>query len=470
MTTRKSQELKAEIIGSGSVIYPPLKAEGAAIKILPFKQLPAADGNIQNCFHIYSDSRGSGYLFPNIREDGWVKGTESRTRRYLKDRGISTTKPDDKPLSPIEKILNQIARGRVVTWAGAVAGRFAGPLEDNGKLILVTESPRIIQPTRGNCETIQNILLDLFGQEQLSIFLCWLKLSYETYRSGIHRPAQACAFVGEPDSGKSFLQNHIITPVLGGRSAKPINYMKGYGHFSGKLFGHEHLLIEDDISETDDRTRRNLASFVKQFVANEQHECNTKFEQEIMLKPTWRVTISCNDRAENLAILPPLTRDVRDKLIIFKVRKASMPMPTNTEAQRHTFALRIAAELPAFCHYLLALSIPEELKADRFGITFFHHPEVVKALHEISKDYHVLELIDTIIFKDPTTQPWEGNATELEKELRSEPRTSTQLNQIYLGARGLGRIMTSLCETEPKRVQSRLLKGRTMYEIKPPNE
>jgi hypothetical protein len=315
---------------------------------------------------------------------------------------------------------------------------------------------------------IREFLQNMFDQYQLSIFLSWLKLSYQTYRSGVHRPAQACALVGEPDSGKSFLQNHIITPVLGGRSAKPINYMKGYGHFSGKLFGHEHLLIEDDVSETDERTRRNLASFVKQFVANEQHECNTKFEQEIMLRPTWRVTISCNERPENLAILPPLSSDVSDKLIIFKVEKAKMPMPTTTEAERLAFVERIYAELPAFCHYLLSFTIPEHLKAERFGISPFHHSQVVRILHELSKEYHVLELIDTVVFKDPTTEPWEGTATELERELRSETRTSTQLDRCYMGTRGLGKIMTSLCETEPERVSNRLLHGRAIYVISPP--
>jgi hypothetical protein len=365
------------------------------------EQTPASNGSVENCFKIFSDSKGSGYLFPNSRETGWVKGTEGRIRRFLKERGVSPVKPDNEPLSPIDTILNRIARGRVATWAGAIAGRFAGPIEDNGQLILVTESPRIIQAALGDWKTIQEIISNLFSEEQLPVITSWMKLSYETYLSGIHRPGQACAFVGEPNSDKSFLQNHIITPLLGGRSAKPINYMKGYGHFSGKLFGHEHLIIEDDISEVDDRTRRNLASFVKQFVANEQHECNTKFEQEIMLRPTWRVTISCNERQENLAILPPLTSDVKGKLTIFKVAKVRMPMPTTTEAERLAFDKKIASELPAFCHYLRNYTIPGHLKDDRFGICAFHHPEVVKALHELSKEHRVMELIDMVLFSRP---------------------------------------------------------------------
>jgi hypothetical protein len=427
----------------------------------------AGGGCIKNCFQIFSDAKGSGYLFPNSREDGWVKGNETRIQRYLKQHGISALRPDGARLSHIDIILDQIARGRVVTWAGPIAGRFAGPLEDNGQLILVTESPRIIAAVKGEFPTIWQLLTNMFGEGQLPVFISWNKLTYETYRSGVHRPGQACAFVGEADSGKSFLQNHIITPVLGGRSAKPINYMKGYGHFSGKLFGHEHLMLEDDISETDERTRRNLASFVKQFVANEQHECNTKFEHEIMLRPTWRVTISCNERPENLAILPPLSADVRDKLIIFKVNKAKMPMVTTTEADRLAFAQKIASELPGFCYYLLNYTIPENLKADRFGIGSFHHPEVVKLLHELSKEHHVLELIDLVIFKDPTTEPWKGTVTELEQQLRSDPKISVQLDRIYMGVRGLGKIMTNLCETESQRVSNRLLKGYTTYQIYP---
>ena len=144
-------------------------------------------------------------------------------------------------------------------------------------------------------------------------------------------------------------------------------------------------------------------------------------------------------------------------------------MPTTTEAERHAFDKQIVSELPAFCHYLLNYTIPEHLKADRFGIRAFHHPEVVKALHELSKEHKVLELIDKVVFKNPTTEPWEGTSTDLEGELRSESKISIQLDRIYIGVRGLGKIMTSLCETEPRRVSTRTLDGRSIYRINPPN-
>ena len=49
----------------------------------------------------------------------------------------------------------------------------------------------------------------------------WLKIAHESLRTGKLRVGQALAFAGPRECGKSLLQNHIITPIVGGRSAKP---------------------------------------------------------------------------------------------------------------------------------------------------------------------------------------------------------------------------------------------------------
>ena len=42
------------------------------------------------------------------------------------------------------------------------------------------------------------------------------------------------------------------------------------------------------------------------------------------------MSLSLNDDPERLQVLPPLDIDVRDKIIVLKVIKARMPMPTGS--------------------------------------------------------------------------------------------------------------------------------------------
>ena len=140
------------------------------------------------------------------------------------------------------------------------------------------------------------------------------------------------------------------------------------------------------------------------------------------------MSLSLNDDPERLQVLPPLDRDVRDKIIILKARKCAMPMPTGNPADDERFWNQLMAELPGFLHHLEQWQVPEALRDDCYGIAAYQHPEVVEKLQQTTPELRLLELVDRELFRHLYTamdrtqlEPWEGSAIELEARLVNPP-------------------------------------------------
>jgi len=72
----------------------------------------------------------------------------------------------------------------------------------------------------------------------------------------------------EMRKGKSCSPELIVTPLLGGRSAKPYQFMSGQTAFNANLFEAEHLMIEDDVACSEHQARRSFGSASKQISSN----------------------------------------------------------------------------------------------------------------------------------------------------------------------------------------------------------
>jgi hypothetical protein len=388
----------------------------------------------------YSEFNGP-YFIPKI-PNGWTKVSEIGARRYLRAQGFSPGKRRGE-LSEIDNIFLWVTQTRSVAYAGPLAGRKAGPFTHQGNLIFVTSSPAMIEPTSGDFPVIQQLLERLL-KTQLDYFLGWLKTAIEALRDGQIRQGQALVLAGPRNCGKSLLQNQIITPLLGGRSAKPYQFMSSQTQFNSDLFGAEHQMIEDEIPSADMRTRRNFGTMIKQFTATEEIRCHGKYKPGLTLSPFWRLTISCNDEPEDLAILPPLDESLADKLILLKAYPGPMPMRTTSNAERIAFRNRITSELPAFVDFLLRWEIPEKIRGERYGIREYHNPEIVEAIEELSPEERLKELIDSSpdffdpdqplgIVKElhPAPIAWEGTATQLEMLLRRDDKIRIEADKLF---------------------------------------
>ena len=193
--------------------------------------------------------------------------------------------------------------------------------------------------------------------------------------------------------------------------------------FNADLFEAEHQMIEDEQASTDTRTRRNFGAQWKGITANDEKRCHAKNRTPVSLTPFWRLSVSVNDEPENLMVLPPIDDSIEDKLIILRASRSpkGMPMPTVTLAQRKAFWETLVGELPAFIHFLKEWKIPRELKSDRFGITHFHHPEILQAIDALAPEFRLLSLIDDQCFDGSRCDTdWQGTAEELERQLTNE--------------------------------------------------
>jgi hypothetical protein len=321
----------------------------------------------------------------------------------------------------IEAALCRIQSERYIHFAGPLAGHPRGAHDANGVKILATSAPTIIPAKPGTWPTIRAVLDGLLqdeeeGSVQVDTFLCWLKVARESLVSNRRRPGQAIAFAGPRGSGKSLLID-ITEKALGGRRANPHAYFTGSTNFNADLAGAELLAVDDEAGSRDIRSRQKLASRIKSDLFSGKVRIEGKNKTAFSFMPVWRMMIALNDEPEALLVLPPITEDIEDKITLFKCYRRPLPMPTHTLDEREAFFAKLCDELPGMLADLEAMTIPAKLAEERAGVRFYHHPAILAALHVLSPEGQLLDLIDGATAEGALSLPWEGTASALREAL-----------------------------------------------------
>jgi hypothetical protein len=393
--------------------------------------------------------------------DRWIKVNEAQARRSL----LCNSKVAGGDLITA---LNHIVTYQNVALAGTLAGYPVGVYRVGPHtLILVTTSPEFIDPVPGDCQTIMTLLRQQLGEEQLLYMLGWLKVGINSVKTHQHMPGQALVLCGVAGSAKTFVQDHLITPLLGGRDAKPYQYMTGATPFNADLFAGEHLVISDENAHTDLASRRDFGTRIKDICVNHRQKLHAKYKTGFMASPFWRLSVSCNDEPENMMILPPMDPSIADKIMLLKV---DMPTCLPDDEHREEYSDEFRSELPAFAAYLEEFVIPEELRSSRYGVTHFHHPDLVDALDGLAPEMELLDLIDMDLWRiQPIREVWEGTAAELYSALIGESsQVRTQAKATVRNGILCGRYLTRLTKKKEPRVRQYIREGRTQYLITPP--
>ncbi len=187
-------------------------------------------------YQVYFDRNTGTYYIPDVG-GRWFKGSEKLAQRHLKIRHIvRSNRETGASHSDMEEVLWRINQRCQVGYGGKLAGYRPGVYEQHGEMILVTDGPKLIEPKEGQFPVINKLLTGLLGEKQRPYFDCWLKVAVEALVKQRIRPGQAFVVAGPRDCGKSVLQNLIITPALGGRMAKPYQFMSGATPFNSNLF------------------------------------------------------------------------------------------------------------------------------------------------------------------------------------------------------------------------------------------
>jgi hypothetical protein len=259
--------------------------------------------------------------------------------------------------------------------------------------------------------------------------------------------------------------------------------------FNGEWLEGEHLLMEDPASSTATKDRVFFGERLKQTVISDKKRIHTKRKTALCLEPFYRMSISVNDDPDKIRVLPLLTPDMKDKVHLFLVRQADMPMPTCTLEERMAFKQKIADELPAFLWWLLnEYEIPADKREDRMGVMSWRHPTIEREMFDDSPGADLLNLLDKGQWdgehlwqlESPSSMPnsWEGKALDLELLLigKTERDGKTVFHctvgkeaERLLHHNKLSRLLARLREDEPDRVaQHRLGTSRNWMILAPP--
>lgn len=325
---------------------------------------------------------------------GYAKVDRTHLKSVLRSRGFIHTAEEGEQ-SEVELEIIRIVNEKRLIYAGPLAGYDAGMLDLPDGIVLVTHNCRPLEPIEGDWSDLERFIDGLFGEEQERYFYAWLKTGYESLLQRRIRPGQIMVFAGDTGSGKSLLQD-LITLIFG-REAKPFRYLTGKTTFNGDLFRAEHLVIGDEASDTDHKSRIHLGKELKQIAAEPAHSCHGKQKDAFTLRPFWRLTVSLNVDGENIMVLPPIDDSFEDKIIMLKASRA----PNLVVQGYHEYgALKelFVDQLPAMLYWLTTVDVPEDIADQRWGVRAYQHPELVEALTTHSPEERMWDIIEMVIF------------------------------------------------------------------------
>src|SRR5258708_3278927 len=182
-----------------------------------------------------------------------LEGTELFHGRPVDSKDAATWRRE-KSKAFIRRILTK----NQVDFVGELAGHKAGVVDWKGEKYLIRKGPEIIAPTPGDFSTIEGLLHDLLGPEQLPYLYGWPKTSYEALRDGEKSTGHTLVFSGPGGIGKSFAKEFIIRPILGDRHTDPTNYLQGKTNFNADTSRAESWEVDDSVGTADSNKRKML--------------------------------------------------------------------------------------------------------------------------------------------------------------------------------------------------------------------
>lgn len=400
--------------------------------------------------------------------------SEGQARGLLAEYGFSRRNQDEHGNTKADRAMLWLIQHRTVAYAGPLAGYPAGCHETAGGRILVTESPRLVEPRPGPWPTIRRLLETLLADprhDQLAVFYLWLAESFTGFWQRMTTPAPwpfrycpALALFGPRGCGKTALIDLVLAPLFGGRKADPMNFLRE-GRFNKDLFAASLLVLDDKGASANLAERRQRGEAVKDLIWKEEQRMEAKGADALMLRPFWRLVIAGNDDDAGLQVCPALSPSLEDKLLLLRARPAE-GLPATHEDNR-TWADTLHRELPAFAAFLLGWRPPDTLKPDpRSRVANFWHPDLVAALRDMQPEMRLLELIDSLGLLEGVPK-WEGSASDFERAMRSKDGQNV-LDRVFVTSTSAGRLLSELARIVPERIEKRNWHGTTHYHIFPP--
>ena len=386
--------------------------------------------------------------------------TETNVQRRLLELGFSSSRKHG--ASEIDKVLMKLQRENKVDYVGQIAGWPTGCYRYGNKKLLVTSETRLLTPSYGGSRAIWDFRERLYGPVQAAVKHAWTKLAIEARKEGIRRikaglsPSwpiqQTMCIVGAKNHGKTF-DAQIDLVAIGGPDAKAVNPTQSHNgdtSFNEDLSEEILHLMDDEGGRDDYNARRRFGEEIKKSVATVGKRVHGKGKKAITLDPFTRTVILLNDRLEDVRVLPPMDKGMKDKFILLQTIGSGVD-----HNDGHTFQSRRDYYMNAVSDYIGALEtweIPADLKDpdNRYGLISYQNPDVLASLTELSNENQLVGLIT----KFPNLNGAVKTSGELFSELLQDTGylTSyrTELLSIAKSAIIFGKILASSADRFPK--------------------
>lgn len=342
----------------------------------------------------------------------------------LKGRGLSDRTPKDATQSDVERVLDHVQQLNRVVGAAPMINYPPGIVETDGRRVLNIADLKPVLPVKGATGTpedfpfLWDFFNNFFARPELmpkDHLLAWLQRAYKCVIQHARHMGQAVFVCGPRNNGKTLLCMRIVRPLLGNRSANPINFITGETSFNSELFSSALLAVNDEDSPSSEAERKKMLMKLKGMVVNPMHTYHAKFEKPVTIDWTGRIFITLNDDPGSVGMLMEVEHNTRDKQMFFASKARSTPFPQQDELEA-----TIARELPAFAWWLLNVYVPpaEVVSDDRMGVKSFFDPAILDLSHQQTFASNLTELLKLWIdsdsyWGDPETKLWNGTPTLL---------------------------------------------------------
>jgi len=321
---------------------------------------------------------------------------------HLKVNCRLSSKPDNAGSSPVEKALRFVREDQRVHAAAFFVFRPSGPLIYDKKRFLNRYYRKAVQPSEDLEKSVwgPNGGFPFFsrwfdwkfhpnGPEQLSHFLSYAKVYYESALNMLPTAGQNAVFKGGRGVGKTFLSREVIGHMVGGAIDASRMIIDG-SNFDGTYFEFAHWALDDDSALLGGRrTVQAVYSELKKFAANETFTANQKFVKEHTVSWQGRIFITVNQDATSSHLISADT-DL-DKLNMYCCRfdVGDFVFPD----RKDMLAIR-DRELPYFCRFLLNYQIPDKWKdTKRWGVKSYQEPSMLSAAKQTSPAAVIREVL-----------------------------------------------------------------------------
>jgi hypothetical protein len=343
--------------------------------------------------------------------------------RHLIQVGYSSNPKNQGEHGLVSDALTSMEVANYVDFVGPFAGADRGLLDfGGGRKMLVTESPRVPEPTPGDWHNLRAVIEGLLGDsdpDQLASFHGWVKSSFLSLQARKYRPAPALVLCGPKACGKSLLLS-ILQHVLGGRSADCFQWLSGSKEFNSACVGAELLVIDDKFGSSDPRARMAIAAGIKSSLFAGAVSIEAKNIDAFCCRPWWRLAFAVNDEAEAMMVIPAITEDVSDKISLLKCRPFPLPMPAGTDDEKEKFHCALCTEIPAYLHWILTgFELPARLWNERCGVAAYRHPDLESALRNLSPEEQVKSYLIDCIERNFLEVPGKHTAADIQRVLCS---------------------------------------------------